>query len=58
MDIVNLTTQNQTHNSDVTEFKIYPYAVTPLPPIPQWLWIAIPLAVVGVGLAYLALKKK
>ena len=27
-----------------------------VPPIPQWLWIAIPLAAVGVGLVYLAVK--
>ena len=57
MDTIALTAQNQTHNSDVKEFKIYPYEVTP-PLDTQWLWIAIPLSLVVLGLVYLAVKKK
>jgi len=57
MDSMMLTTQNRIHGSDETDFIIYPYEVTP-PPDPRWLWIAIPLAAVGLGLAYLAMKKK
>ena len=56
MDTITLTAQNQSHGSDVKEFEIYPYGVTPQLDT-QWLWIVIPLAAVGVGLVYLVVKK-
>jgi hypothetical protein len=57
MDAINLTTQQRSHGSDIRAFTIKPYGVTP-PPVPSWLWVAAPLALIAVaGLGYFVLKK-
>ena len=58
-DSVKLSFQDQTHNSDSLLFSIKPLETLPPPPPLdwQWWWFAIPVALAGLGAAYLAMKK-